>query len=251
MSNALRGWRIWVSRAAHQARGLCALIEDAGGEPLCLPALEIRPVSLDWSLVGDSDWLIFVSRNAVEQAFEQCPRLDRRAARIAAIGRATRAALSQRNITVAEMPADGFDSESLLRLAAFRDIAGQRVSIVKGRGGRALLADTLRRRGARVASIEVYQRALPAYSAETLRRAFSDRLDAMTATSGEVLDNMSRLLGERRALYDAPLIVVSQRVADRAARLGFTRVEVSREPGDAALLQALIEQRGRNSTGKA
>ncbi len=250
MKDMLRGWRVWVSRPARQARGLCALIEDAGGEALCLPALEIRPVSLDWSPVGDSDWLIFVSRNAVEQAFEQCPDLARRAGRIAAIGRATRAALRQRNITVAAMPAAGFDSESLLRLAAFRDIAGQRVSIVKGWGGRALLADTLRRRGAQVASIEVYRRAPPVYSAETLRRTFADGLDAMTATSGEVLDNMSRLLGERRALYDVPLIVVSRRVADRAARLGFTRVEVSREPGDEALFQALVEQRGRHATGR-
>ncbi len=250
MSGALRGWRVWVSRAGHQARGLCALIEDAGGEPLRLPALEIRPLSVDWSLVGESDWLIFVSRNAVEQAFDRCPDLHRRAGRVAAIGRATRRALRQRDIAVAEMPADGFDSEALLRLPAFRDIAGQRVSIVKGRGGRALLADTLRRRGARVEPIDVYRRALPEYSVETLRRAFTDGLDAMIATSGEVLDNMSRLIGERRALFDAPLIVVSQRVADRASRLGFTRIGVSREPGDEALLQALIAQRERNSTGK-
>jgi uroporphyrinogen-III synthase len=41
----LAGRRIVVTRPAGQAEGLCALIRDAGGEPLEIPALEIRDLA--------------------------------------------------------------------------------------------------------------------------------------------------------------------------------------------------------------
>ncbi|WP_275576186.1 uroporphyrinogen-III synthase [Aquitalea magnusonii] len=55
-------------------------------------------------------------------------------------------------------PTAGSDSEALLALPQLADVAGQHWLIVRGQGGRALLADTLCARGAQVSLAEVYQR---------------------------------------------------------------------------------------------
>ncbi len=242
-SERLAGWRIWVPRAAHQSGPLCALLRSEGADPLCLPALEIQSLAADWPSPGEFDWLLFVSVNAVEQGFVQCPDLVEAAGRFAAIGRATGAALDRHGVSRATLPNGGFDSESLLALEDLREIAGRRVLIVKGEGGRGRLTETLRRRGAEVVELAVYRRSLPDYQPSELRKAFAREPDALIATSGEVLDNMCRLLDEPSRCRDAPLVTVSQRVAERAARLGFRRVFVSREPSDQALLEALVAQR--------
>ncbi|MEW6690908.1 MAG: uroporphyrinogen-III synthase, partial [Pseudomonadota bacterium] len=66
--------RILVTRPEPQAEALAALIRGAGGEALCVPALEIRELAdlSAFHAVADRldsfDLAIFVSRNAVRRA---------------------------------------------------------------------------------------------------------------------------------------------------------------------------------------
>src|SRR5690606_23076345 len=102
------------------------------------------------------DWAIFASIAAVEHGL---PRVRSRIGetRIAAIGAATANALRTAGVRVDAVP-DREESEGLLELPAFHDMTGATVWIVRGRGGRGLLAETLRARGADVAFVEVYER---------------------------------------------------------------------------------------------
>jgi uroporphyrinogen-III synthase len=153
--------------------------------------------------------------------------------RAAALGAGTRRELEARGVRDLIAPEDGADSEALLALAPLREVAGARVLILRGAGGRELIAETLAARGARVEVVECYRRARPAGTA-----APGGTLDAVCANSGETLDNLAALLGLAR-LRAAPLFVPHERVAQRARELGFAAVEVA-GPGDAQMLARLL-----------
>ena len=67
----LRGRRVLVTRRREQSETLCAAIQAAGGEAVVIPAIEIAPApdpgDLDRAIgaLGDYDWIVFTSANAV------------------------------------------------------------------------------------------------------------------------------------------------------------------------------------------
>jgi uroporphyrinogen-III synthase len=247
----LGGRGVLVTRPAAQAEGLCRLIEAAGGRAIPFPTIAIVPVAdpepAHARLAEDWDLLIFVSRNAVEQALPLCPNGRLPAlGRLAAVGAATARALSEAGRAPDLVPAGRYDSESLLAQPALADVAGWRVLIVRGEGGRTLLADTLSARGAEVAYAEVYRRALPEADAAALVASWSQAVQLVIATSGEVLDNLLALVGEagRPALVATPLVVVSERTAAAAREQGFRRVELAERADDEAVVAALCRAAG-------
>ncbi len=247
----LGGKGVLVTRPAAQAAGLCHLIEQAGGRAIPFPTIEILPSAhpepARGLLAEPWDLLIFVSRNAVEQALPLLPatRLPS-GPELGAVGAATAKALAEADRPPDLVPSEGYDSESLLALPRLADMRGRRVLIVRGEGGRPLLGDTLAARGAEVAYAEVYRRALPGADAASLLIRWDSDVQLVTATSGEVLDNLCTLLGEegRERLLATPLAVVSERTAAAARALGFPRVEIAERATDEDLLAALCRASG-------
>lgn len=241
---SLKGLGVLVTRPAHQAEGLCRLIEAAGGRALRLPALEIRPTERPDQALGllsqSWDWLVLISANAVAQALALAGQFPA-GARIAAVGQATAEALAAAGYPVDLVPDGAFDSEALLASAALQAAAGQRILIVRGEGGRALLGETLQARGAEVAYAEVYRRGCPALDPAPLLDRWAREVGAVVATSGEILDNLLTLLGNggRGPLLGTPLVVIGPRMAEQARELGFRRVLVADRAQDAALVAAL------------
>jgi uroporphyrinogen-III synthase len=243
---------ILVTRPAHQAENLCRLISDAGGNPVRLPCLAIVPVEHDNAeqerLAGMAhvDWLIFVSANAVtmHQYYLDNAKMPRlRYDKCAAIGAATAEAMRQAGYPVAVVPHQGYDSEALLVRPELQAMAGQNVLIVRGAGGREVLAETLAARGAQVSYMDVYQRAKPITDASSVLNLLKqNQLAAVTITSGEALTNLLALLdGQQGRLLQLPLIVISDRIAHLASAKGFNQITVSDGPSDAAILQALTK----------
>ena len=66
------------------------------------------------------------------------------------------------------------DSEGLLALPELANVAGNRIVIFRGAGGRELLHSMLAARGARVEQIECYRRARPVTDAAGLIEAWRD-----------------------------------------------------------------------------
>ena len=245
----LAGRRIVVTRPKDQAADLAALIREAGGEALEIPALEIRDLSdlAPFHSVIDRmdsfDAAIFVSRNAVRNTFALMGNRSWPARlRVATVGNGSREALETRGISGVIAPDNGSDSEALLALPAFANVAGKRIVIFRGEGGRTVLGDTLTARGALVEHAACYRRARPAGSGALLDAALkAGKVDAVTVSSGEGLANLLAMLGGEapRRLAGVALFVSHPRVASEAAGHGLERVIVA-GPGDAQTAAALV-----------
>lgn len=255
----LAGVSVLVTRPRPQAGGLCRAIARAGGRPLCLPAVEIVPPARPGPArerlrqAGHYDWVIFVSRNAVRAAAPWLdPPLAELAPRTAAVGAGTARALSELGCAAAVVPSAGGSSEALLAHPALRRGSGRKILIVRGAGGRELLARSLRARGARVDYAEVYRRRRPQLSSGDLQRTLGDGMPGLvTATSGQILENLVEMIPAgplRRALLAAQLVVVSERMIKLARTLGFERPPLLADaPADEALVAAMVRWRSSAS----
>lgn len=243
----LAGAGIVVTRPARQAAGLVAQLATLGAAPLVVPAVVILPPhdrgELDrvHAALANYDIAIFVSANAAEYGVpaqgQWPPRL-----RAFAPGPGTAAALVAAGLTDVAVPATTFDSEGLLALPALAQVRGKRVAIFRGEGGRELLGDTLRERGAQVDYAGCYRRAAPASGIDGLAEALRDgRVHAFTVTSSEGLENLWTLFDDatRERARRVPFFVPHPRIAQRARALGLATVTT---PGaDAGLIAGLLE----------
>lgn len=243
------GARVLVTRPVQQADNLCELIINQGGEPILFPTLliKIAPSTSNrkdlLNAISNSNWVIFVSANAVQFAHANlADYLPTKTARFAAIGKATARALTAVHWSVDLLPDGGFNSEALLASQNLQCVSGQKISIIKGLGGRNKLAQTLRLRGAKVDCLALYQRAKPIVSKHTIKQIFVDtRLDVIVLTSGEAAQNLVAIVGEKNAqnLKSVPLVVISERIKKIASTLGFKQIIVAQEPDDIVIVQTI------------
>jgi uncharacterized protein HemX/uroporphyrinogen-III synthase len=232
----LRGRGILVTRPAGQAQRLAALVEAAGGRAILFPAIEIEPLGRPLPPPEEFDLLVFVSPTAVQCAGA---RVKGSGARVAAVGSGTRRELQSLGFADVVAPRDGGDSEALLALPELQQVAGKRILIIRGEGGRELLADSLAARGAEVEYFECYRRVVPRADPGPLLAAWDrGEVDAVTASSSQAVDNLVGLLGAGR-LAGKPLFTNHARVAERAREAGITELIVA-GPGDEETGEALV-----------
>lgn len=246
---------VLVTRPLPQQQELVAAIEAAKGHALHLPLIEIKkftPQQKPADLVGkiqnldNYHILIFVSANAVrhgvywiEQYWPQFPTGIRLVAIGPATGRALQEALQQ-EVVYAEA---GATSEDLLQLPVFADVQGKRIGIVRGVGGRELLAQTLQKRGSVVDYVEVYERKMVPYqSGDFIDQLKAKNINVLTVSSGESLQYLAQLLGDNKAEMSLlPLLVPSPRVAEQAHFLGFNHVIQTRGADVDSYMRALSD----------
>ncbi len=239
---SLAGRGVLVTRPAGMAADLAGRIERAGGRPLVFPMIEIEALARPSALerLGDFALAIFVSPTAVERALAAIggappkwpPHLP-----VAAVGDGTRRALERAGFANVIAPRDGADSEALLAVPELARFDGKRILIVRGAGGRELLANELAARGCRVELAECYRRVKPADSRPLLDAWDAGRVNAVTVFSRGALDNLAALVGEQR-LRAMPLFVSHERIAEHARRRGAQPIVAG--PGDDAMLERLV-----------
>ena len=247
----LAGKTIVVTRPLAQAGPLAEAIAALGGEPLLFPLLEISPAADLQPLheaaarIGDYALAVFISPNAVDYALPVILSNGPWPAGLqpAAVGQGTVKALLAQGIGGCVAPTERFDSEALLALPALaaERVAGRRIAIFRGDGGRELLADTLRERGATVDCIPCYRRGGPARGVAPLLAAWrAGRLDALTVSSSEGLRYLVDLLdAEGKAfLAETPIFVPHARIAENARALGLGTVVLT-ALADAGILDGL------------
>lgn len=257
----LSGRTVVVTRPLAQAEALAGLIAEQGGRPLRLPLIDIAAAADPAPLLAAVDTLanaalaVFISANAV--AYSLPTLLAERAWPVgvvaAAVGAGTAAALRRAGIAEVAVPKERFDSEALLELPALQAerLAGRQVLIFRGDGGRELIAETLRQRGATVDYVTCYRRLLPADGLAPLLAAWAaGEVDALTVSSSEGLRNLHQMLAEQAGLDSAarqnaehrlralPTFVPHPRIAEEAERLGHSTVILT-GPADAGLIAGL------------
>ncbi|AZP70237.1 uroporphyrinogen-III synthase [Pseudomonas poae] len=241
-------WRVLLTRPAEESTALAASLSDAGIFSSSLPLLDIQPLAVTpeqqavFRNLGRYCAVIVVSKPAarlatqqLDQAWPQLPWFS--------VGAATAQVLAEHGLNV-HYPQTGDDSEALLQLPALREAVtrpGARVLILRGEGGRELLAQRLREQGASVDYLELYRRFLPAYEAGVLtQRIQLERLNGVVVSSGQGFLHLQTLAGaDWPQVAQLPLFVPSPRVLEMAQAAGAEKVVDCRGASAAALLVAL------------
>lgn len=248
IATPLHGRHIVITRPIGQAAKLSNLIEKAGGQAVSFPLIEITPLN-DYKAFEDCisqldqyDWAIFISSNAVQNGMPFVSKLNLPSSlKFAAIGPSTAAELSKFGIQNTLIPEDRFDSESLLATPEMQAVNNQKVMIFRGVGGREVLAETLKLRGAEVHFAECYQRINPQKDLSALTALSNqDALDAIVITSSEAMRHLLVMANHQAWLKNVKLCVNHARIAEEPSQLGLN-VSVATAPGDEAMLTCLIK----------
>jgi uroporphyrinogen-III synthase len=234
-SDRLRGRGILVTRPGERAANLARLIEGAGGRAHLFPAIDIEdlPPPPQLQHLDEFDLAVFVSPTAVNRIMAHLDAWPS-ALPAAAVGGGTRRELERRGVRNVIAPRAGADSEALLAAAEMQQVAGKRIVVFRGEGGRELLGDTLRSRGAQVVYAAGYRRTLPRGE----RAWKEDEIDAITVSSSQGLANLFEML-DGAFLRARPLFVPHPRVA-AGARARAVREVVVAGPSDEQVLEALV-----------
>ena len=191
----LAGKQIVITRAERQSDELAERLHRLGAHPLLHPAISIAPPTnmapLDTAVaaLASYQWLIFTSANGVRATFERMTLADIAPAAlhrlsVAAVGPATTVALAEYGLQPTLVPAQ-HSAEGLL--AAFGNLAGQRVLLPIADIARDTLAAGLRASGALVDVVTAY-RTVPGPGGRTLLPLLHERaVDAVTFTSSSTV----------------------------------------------------------------
>ncbi|MEF3192845.1 MAG: uroporphyrinogen-III synthase, partial [Halothiobacillaceae bacterium] len=243
----LAGRRIAVTRPAGQSAPLIERIRAAGGEAIALPLLEIappaapvRPDDLKRQF-KTAEIIIFISPNAVRMAQQILPASAWPAgARLACVGSGTARALREAGLRDLLVPDAGADSEAILALPEMHEVRGRHILIVRGEGGRTLLADTLAQRGARVDHAVVYRRRPLPPDLAALRRMGAVTFVATSSEALQVLAAAARDQDDADWLRAQTFIFGHPRIAETGRVLGLVRGIIVERPADDALFDALV-----------
>jgi len=264
MSQTLAGRRIVVTRPAAQAESLCAAITERGGLALRAPLIAIEAVDDDPTRqeladlsreLGRFDYVFFVSANAVQHGIAAL-----RSAKgwpvdlaVATVGPGSANALRAAGFAHVIVPATQFDSETVLALPEFAPerVAGRSILVLRGDGGRELLADELRGRGAQVRLQTCYRRRM---LAPDLPELIAARPDALVISSSEALRSFEAQIEaapDAAVLRMLPLFAPHERIGRLAEELGFSSV-VATAGADAGIIAGLEQYFGsRAATAQA
>jgi uroporphyrinogen III methyltransferase / synthase len=246
----LEGIRIAVTRAAAQSSELATPLEAAGAHVVVCSLIKVEPRAMDADLqhvldrLGDYDWIVLTSVNGVEQfmkllhTLESGPRALQQC-RFACVGPATARALTRYG-RVADVMPDEFVGEAVAgAMEAVDDLRDKVVLLPRAAGGGAALPAHLRKCGARVEEVELYQAVLDVEGAERLRRTITAQgVDLVTFTSGSAATYFVETVGPVR---DVPVAVIGPSTAEVARSLGLN-VAIEADPHTIdGLVQAIID----------
>ncbi|WP_116474642.1 uroporphyrinogen-III synthase [Zobellella maritima] len=242
-----------VVRPEPQSESLCRQLAAAGHQPVTCPLLDfaagrdISRLGPKLALCGPRDYVIAVSVQAVTFADNALKSQNRPwpDTHYIAVGEATAQAFASIGIRRVSVPDDP-RSEGIIALPELQQPAGRQVIILRGDGGRDLIAPTLEAWGARVRYCEVYRRQYrPDPDGGLVKGWQRQGVDSIIVTSGGLLNHLFQLAATRAKdwLLSRLLIVPSERVAQAAKTLGFTLVINAEGASNQALLKALDERK--------
>lgn len=204
---SLKGLRVLVGRARHQASALASGLRLQGAEVIEIPFIEIRrPHSykaLDSALrdLKKYDWLVLTSVNGVTAVWDRAKKLglNKRSfshLKIAAIGPATKKSLQERGVRVHVVPKE-YVAEAVVRSLRGR-VKGKRILLARARVARDIIPRELRNTGAVVNVVEAYETVVPNSSRLRLRSLLANegrKPHVITFTSSSTIKNFLALLG--------------------------------------------------------
>jgi uroporphyrinogen-III synthase len=232
-----------LTRPQADSERLSEALQNEGFHSRVMPIMTIEAIPTAEQApapsLSDDALYIFISANAVRFGLPQLgPALARCSdLTVIAVGNKTRDTLAAEGIQ-AQVPARP-DSEGLLAMPALSAPDARDVVIIKGEGGRELLASELTRRGARVTEWACYRRCWPDVDVSGLTDNSAGLI--FQASSGEMVSRLAELLagGGQADLFQSSIIVPSDRVAKLATEIGWGQVIRAEDASDDAFIRAL------------
>jgi len=244
----LHGRRVVVTRARAQASELARSLDALGAEPIELPAIRIEPRLDSEEVRGAIDALhtyalvCLTSANGVNLLFEAMAAQVRDAralanASIAAIGAGTEAALAAHGV-IADIVPDRFVAEELVAALDRLELRGKPVLVARAAEAREVLPEALRKKGAEVDVVALYETVAEKPEPEAMERA--READFITFTSSSTVRNFVEATGN--GIPEGARIVSIGPVTSQAIRDVGLAVDVEAERHDiGGLISALLD----------
>lgn len=202
----LLGKGVVVTRAREQASGFADILREQGACVMQFPTISINPMPDDAEIreaitgMDAYDWVVFTSVNGVKRFWTvlEDMGLDTRAfggRKVAAIGPATAKELENRGIRPDFVP-EKYVAEHVVSGLLERGVAsGTRILIPRAKVAREVLPEELRKAGAEVRILPVYETGLNEQGPESLQdKLNAGDVDYVTFTSSSTVDNFFQLL---------------------------------------------------------
>lgn len=250
----LRGKSIVLTRALGQSEDLAALAEEEGARALFYPALAFRDCpgeSLDNALqnMGQYSHVVFTSHNSVRVFFERMEKLGKDARvffgiRICAVGKSTAELLKEYGL-LADLLPESQTSEGLWELMERELTPACSVLLPRAKMVRSTLAEQIRS-VCPLEEIILYETLCGSGDEETGRIILSGQVDWIVFASPSAVSNTLALLGKggNQALEQMKIASIGPVTARYLENLGLRPACVSREPGEEAVLKAILEAEG-------
>lgn len=250
-SNELHKHKLLITRPAPQAEQLASQLQRAGYQTLCQPLFTYQASGSQQTLSQllrehSPDIVIFVSKAAVEWANQLLPLPQWATKTVIAVGSATKVALAQVGIPQAVCPTQ-HDSEGMLALPALENVSNTNILIIRGNGGRELLANELIMRGANVRYFESYCRHWLAFDQRQACLWREQGVTGIIVTSQALLESAWQLTQNVSHPQDKDnfwqntclWLVASERIAYLARTYGLQRVVCTQGASDQAIMKTL------------
>ncbi|WP_210366728.1 uroporphyrinogen-III synthase [Bacillus sp. REN3] len=240
---------VMVPRGKGHAKSFSDLVVKYGGIPVEIPLIAFKPVAATEELqnilkrLHTYDWIIFTSNVTVEtfySFFSEPVNLPK----IAVIGEKTRQVLEKKGEKVRFTPgcyvAEGFieDFAPLVK-------EGERILIPKGNLAREYIAASLKKIGAAVDELVIYETYLPEESRAKLIQMLTNRsLDILTFTSPSTIDHFMGIVqqnGLQPRIEDSIVACIGPVSKQKAEEWGLTVHAVPEKYTVEDMLKSIIE----------
>jgi uroporphyrinogen-III synthase len=202
----LEGKRIVVTRAVEQSRDLLARLENMGAVVLLFPAVSFSEpadtAELDRAILalGEFDWILFTSANAVRFFARRCRRLGVEPGQegnylCAAVGPATASAVAAEGFSVDHVAHEFLGTALAHELSA--SLAGKKIILPRSERARPDLPNALKALGAKVTEVVAYHTGGVGVIDPAVMRAIREaQVDVISIFSPSAIENMRAELGE-------------------------------------------------------
>jgi len=250
---ALVGKRIVVTRSAAQAVELLKSLQQAGAIPILLPVIRILPPEnfqqLDETLeqLGEFDWILFTSQNAVRIVHERLEALEllqnegRRKPLAGAVAEATASEALKAGFEVAHISSRPLGFALAEELSG--QLAGKKVLLPRSDRANPDLVVALKKGGARVTEVVAYRTVMEqAQDNEVVMRAMG--ADAVLFFSPSAVEGFDSVCGAGKlAEFSVAGVVLASGPVTLAAlhAKGIISAAAAKEPSVARIVEALAD----------
>ena len=198
----LQNKKVLVPREKKQVKSFSEMVQKYGGIPVEVPLLAFKPIGLTKEIekvihnLIQYDWIIFTSNVTVDTFFSFTKEVMTPFPKIATIGTKTAKVLLERGLQVEFIPTE-FVAETFVTEFLPYVQEGTRVLIPKGNLARSFISEGLKRIGAIVDEVIVYETYFPVESKSVLtEKIIQHELDVVPFTSPSTVDHFMEVIRE-------------------------------------------------------